>query len=202
MVELILNLAFIGASLLADVKLYNTMETQMPQQLGQVQSIMFREEGYNLFTLSTPPSEDGKCKYTGFAVPYERTWEEVTQAGDVQVVNPPEPGKITGYAMVINKKACPGKEPEAMFRVATRDERGVLFNKGQMQKAYFIISRNYASLREDERPKWIEQVMSVLDTVSASNPEAKAFMDYTRGAGTKAAAMVRSAEAPVATKSE
>ncbi|MCG2576489.1 hypothetical protein LZ012_05715 [Dechloromonas sp. XY25] len=201
MVELVLNLVFIGASLLADIKLYNTMDTKFPQQLGQIIPIMFREEGYNLFTLSTPPYEDGKCKYTGFAVPYERTWEEVTESGGVRVVNPPEPGKITGYAMVINKKTCPGKEPEPMFRVDTRDERGILFNKGQMQKGYFIVSRNYASLKEEDRPKWIEQALVVLDKASATNLEAKAFMDYTREAATKAAPK-QSAVAPNGTKLE
>lgn len=191
MVELVFNLLFIGAGLLADVKLYNTQDAELPA-LGKVTNIMFREEGYNLFNLSTPPSEDGKCKYTGLAVPYERTWEEVVESSGVQTVIPPEPGKLAGYAILINKKTCLGQEPVAMFRVSTRDERGVFFNKGTMQKAYPIVSSQLSSLREDQRPKWLAQVMQTVATQAETNPAASEFLAYTKQA--EEAATMRKAD--------
>lgn len=192
MFELVANLLFLGASALVDVKLYNTQDVALPQNLGQAVPVMFREEGYNLFSMGTPPSEDGKCKYTGYAVPFERTWEDVTERDGQRTVIPAEPGKIANYALVLNKKTCPDGKVEPMFRVAERT--GTLFNRGQMLKGYAVLGRQYSEIPADFRPKWVPQVLDTLTTLSARDADILAFMDYTKAAAEKAAPRKSAAE--------
>jgi len=200
MFELIANLIFIGASALVDVKLYNTQDVDLPQSLGAAIPVMFREEGYNMLTIGTPPSEDGKCKYMGYVLPYERNWEEVTERDGQRTVIPPEPGKIASYAIVLNKKTCPDGKVESMFRVAERT--GTLFNRGQMLKGYAVIGRQYQAIQADFRPKWVPQVMETLTALSARDPKVKAFLDYTAAEAEKALSAKQATAEPSPTKSD
>jgi hypothetical protein len=182
----ILNIIFIGANLLADIALYNSVDTAMPPLGTGVAEINFRHEGYTLFNLSVPPSEDGKCHYTGLAVPFDRTWDEVVNNGSVEMVLPPEPGKLVGHALIFNKKTCPGKEPEAMFRVATRFLP--LMNKSSLQKGYLTHGIQLSNMPADQRPKWLPQVMEAVVKAAEIEPAAKAFLEYTKQAAATAIA--------------
>lgn len=87
-------------------------------------------------------------------MPYARTWEETVNNGYVESVLPPEPDKLASYAFAINKKECPGKEAEAMFRVAARI--GGAGGVRRVEAKYFRIDAvELGALREDQRPKWL-----------------------------------------------
>jgi len=185
MFELIANLIFIGASALVDVKLYNTQDVALPQTLTPVAvPVMFREEGYTFFTRNETPSEDGKCKYTGYLTPYEKTWEDVIERDGARTVIPAEPGKIAGYAIVLNKKSCPDGKVEPMFRVAECST--ALFGRSWMYKQYAVVGRQYSETHPDFHPKWVPQVMETLTTLSANDAGVKEFLDFTAAAAKKA----------------
>ena len=117
------------------------------------------------------------CVWSGVVVPYERTWPEVQSGFIEDKVLAPEPGKVAGYALVVNQQACPGQAPESMFRISEfkKPSRNGSFLYGRP-----TVSQLVSSIKPDERPKWLEQVMATVDKAAASgNPDAVAFREIT-----------------------
>lgn len=178
----VINLIFLGAMALANIVLHNTADTPLPAAKGEVVTIAFREEAYNVMDAWGMRDTSGFCRWTGVAIPYARTWEETVSNGYVETVLSSEPDKIAGYALLINKKQCPGKADEAMFRVATMIEPPTSRFKGTLMMGYAGRFVQLASLREDERPRWLPQVLGALANAAKTNPAAKEFVDYTHQA--------------------
>lgn len=121
------------------------------------------------------------CRYSGIAVPYERDWEVVSEntMTHSKTVLPPEPGKIHSYAIIINKKSCPGKEPERLLIGASK-MTGALFNNnlGIIKRDSFVATD--ISAKPEEQPKWLSQVMRVIEAAEPAQPFVKEFLDYSR----------------------
>lgn len=120
------------------------------------------------------------CRYYGIAVPYERDWEIVSEntMTHTKTVQPPEPGKIHSYAIIINKKTCPGKEPERMFIGASGKTRS-LFGEVGIIKGDTLMATDI-SAKPEEQPKWLPQVMKVIEAAEPRQPFVKTFLDYSR----------------------
>lgn len=166
----VFNLMLLGASMLANITLYPEADTMPYPKEGSVTSVSFHREWWR---------DDGKCHFHGVMVPYARDWEERVNDGVTETVLPPEPDKIAGMAIIVNRKECPGKPAEAMFRVHTelRAPWHRYFAVAQIQ------ATELSSLREDQRPKWLAQVMKTIEGSAANdNRSAKEFLEFTRQA--------------------
>lgn len=120
------------------------------------------------------------CRYSGVVVPYERDWEVVSEntMTHTKTVLPPEPGKVHSYAILINKKTCPGKAPERIFIGASGKTRS-LFGEVGIIKGDTITATDI-SAKPEEQPKWLPQVMKVIEAAEPTQPIVKEFLDYSR----------------------
>lgn len=119
-----------------------------------------------------------KCKYEGVMVEYARDWEE--EQLSTGVILPPEPDKPIGYALILTKERCPEKEERAIFNTDSK------FFTPLFGKAYVIReggpmdTRDYWSLKEEDRPKWMPQVLRTIEAEAPKNPAAQHFLDEIR----------------------
>lgn len=170
MLDFIANALYIGALTVSEINLMATQEVS-PQQLHAVVPVEFR-------AVSFIWSDVYPCRFTGVAVPFERDWEEVVDNGYTKTTLPPEPGKIYSYAIIINKKSCPGKEPEHMF--STGSWTGAFANLGVPKGVKFMAQG--LSKDAERQPKWLPQVMKVVQDAAETNQAAKGFIDFTSSA--------------------
>lgn len=148
----------------AQITLYSSADFESAKRLDSVVEITFHREWWR---------DDGKCTFTGLAVPFVRDWEEVVDNIYSKSVISPKPSKIAGRAYVINRKLCPGKAPEPMFLVDETVNWNVPLLLG-----YKIFALNVTAMRDDQRPKWLPQVLARIERVAETDPKAKCFMDF------------------------
>lgn len=121
------------------------------------------------------PMWTDKCKYDGVMVEYARDWEEEDR--HTGFVRPPEPDKPIGYALILTEERCPEKEARPIFNTDSK------FFTPLFGKAYVIReggpmdTRDYMSQREEDRPKWMPQVLRTIEAEADRNPAARSFLD-------------------------
>lgn len=127
------------------------------------------------------------CRYSGIAVPYERDWEVVSEntMTHTKTVLPPALGKVHSYAVIINKKTCPGKEPERMFIGGSGQTGGGIIRDAGIMKGDSITA-TAISAKPEEQPKWLPQVIKVIEAAEPAQPFVKEFLDYSRAGATEA----------------
>jgi hypothetical protein len=127
-------------------------------------------------------SAERHCRFHGLAIPYERDWEIVSEntLTHTRSVIPPAPGKVHDIAILINKKTCPGKEPERVFLSGSAPDG--IWNYGGKGLGWKILLTSVGKAPEDQ-PKWLPQVMKVVEAAEPTQPFVKEFLDYSR-AGT------------------
>lgn len=137
------------------------------------------------------------CRYYGVAVPFERDWEVVNEntMTHTKTVLPPAPGKVQSYAILINKKTCPGKESERMFIGGSGKTGSGLFGDAGLIKRDTFMATDI-SAKPEEQPKWLPQVMKVIEAAEPTQPFVKEFLDYSRADKSEA----QSTSVPEATK--
>jgi hypothetical protein len=167
----VLNGVFLGSAMLANITLYSDADYDV-------------QRTYEISDNATPISmhrewwrDESKCKFTGVMVPYAREWPETIRNGEIETVLPPEPDKVAGQAFVINRKACPDKPDEAIFRVAEKWR-----NPGFLLEKHSFSAEDLASMRLEDRPKWLAQVLARIDRVAEHDEKVKAFVDFTAAA--------------------
>lgn len=110
------------------------------------------------------------CKFYGAMVPYERTWP--VEIDDT--VLPPEPGKIAGYGMLINKKVCEGKAPE---NVTLADSFHLKLWGSRFQEGFPVNAVVLDRFESTENLLWVTPVMEVLRDKAETDAAARAFLD-------------------------
>lgn len=170
-INLLVNAAYLGGSTVSEVNLQLTQPVS-PIELHAIAPVTFRPVAFVW-------SDGAKCRYSGIAVPYERTWDEVSENTFThsKVVNPAEPGKISQYAILINKKMCPGAEPEHMLSAATF--MGYFRNIGIPDGMHLLALG--VDKDPERQPKWFSQVMQVIYDAAPANPTAKEFLEFSLG---------------------
>lgn len=169
MLELILNIAYTSVLLSFGVV---TTKPVPPSELHDV--VPF--EGKPIAPLF---SSKGDCRFYGLAVPYERDWEIVSEntMTHTKTMQPPEPGKIHSYAILVNKKTCPGKEPERML-IGGSSQSSPFMNLGIRERHKVMFTE--ISPDKEKQPKWLPQVMRVIEEAETTQPVVKDFLDYSR----------------------
>ncbi len=178
MLDFIINSLYIGANAVLQFTLIPTIDVQ-PPALHEVVQAEYK-------ALSYIWNDVYPCRFHGVVIPVERDWEETVNNGYVTQTLQPEPGKIYTYALLVNKKSCPGKEDEPLFIISKFD--GSFLNRGLpkgIQILFLSPDRDVA-----KQPKWLPQALSALRTAVAK--ESKAAQEFV--AFTDAEARKRNAE--------
>lgn len=170
------------------ITLFALSDVNLPQQLDQIAPIEMSSAAYVSIRVR-PKTDEERCRYSGVVVPYEQLWEERVTSFGIETVTPPQPGKIAAYAIIINRKDCEGRQPEAMFRVATH--RPTMFNSGTLGEGASYVVLQLGSLPESARPRWVPQVLEKLTEAAKSDPVADEFMRFTEASVKGAAAEAR-----------
>ena len=159
----LLNLLFVTVSALVSTQLFLLHDAIAPP-MGGVAKMEFTTA--RLAQVRTSHASE-TCVWSGVVVPYERTWPEVQSGFIEDKVLAPEPGKVAGYALVVNQQACPGQAPESMFRISEfkKPSRNGSFLYGRP-----TVSQLVSSIKPDERPKWLEQVMATVQAYNGKTP--------------------------------
>ena len=164
----ILNGLFLGSTMLANITLYSDADYEV-------------QRTYEIRDVATPISahrewwrDESKCKFIGLMVPYARDWPETIRNGEIETVLPPEPDKVAGQAFIINRKVCPGKPDEAIFRGADRWR-----NPGIFLEKHQITAEDLKGMKPQDRPKWFEQVMARIERVSRNDAQIREFLQFT-----------------------
>jgi len=182
----ILNGLFLVGVVASNITLYSDADYIHPERgnLDSVTAISMHREWWR---------DDSKCKFLGVMVPYARDWPETIKHGDFETVNAPEPDKIVGQAFIINRKVCPDKPDEAMFRVHEGWR-----NPGKLLEKHHFAAEDLYGMREEYRPKWLPQVLARIERVAQHDKQAEAFLDFTTAAAAAKATDVAPAASPTA----
>ncbi|NKA35775.1 hypothetical protein GO300_03813 [Ralstonia solanacearum] len=146
----------------ADYKFHTSGEERETVTLVSTHREWWRDDG------------NGKCKYIGLMVPYVRDWPETVRHGEVDDVLAPEPDKTAGQAFIFNRKVCEGKPDEAIFRVAN-----IARTYGGFLKNQHFAAQDASGMKEEDRPKWLKQVLERIERVAQVDTTAKDFLEFT-----------------------
>lgn len=167
----IIDLFFAIVVAVVNVNLYHFEDTPFPTTLDTVAYVQFTEdEGF--FSYFGDPYQ--KCRYLGMLVPYERDWTEVEGRNGTEFVREPELGKIEAYAVVVNRKVCPGQDPEPVLLIANDYPAPWLKNFHERT----IAASSPDNANPDNVPKWYPQAVRRIYEAVDTNPEAKKFVEF------------------------
>lgn len=163
----ILNGVFLSTTLLSSVTLYSDGDyvVQKTDEIRDVATVISTHREWW--------RSESKCKYIGVMVPYARDWPETSVVSEIEVVRPPEPDKVAGQAFIFNRKVCPDVPDEPILRVAEQWR-----NPGFIYEKRIITAEDLASMRLEDRPKWVGQVLGRLQRVAEHDQKVKEFVDY------------------------
>lgn len=150
-----LNLAYGAATAVAPPIPVMVDETAIaPKALGETVQVRF----YRHWLAS-----DSDCKYFGLALPYARDWELIENEGQVYERRlPPEPNKIIGYAVVVDKKVCKDGVPQPVaYLGSTSGGWG-----GKIYEGSRVDISDLTKTPEANLPQWYPQVRKVLEALS------------------------------------
>ncbi|MBY4727396.1 MULTISPECIES: hypothetical protein [Burkholderia] len=156
--------------------LVGTIASQAINIVGLAESDIKAQEGVRVYSISMKqqaPLWVEKCHYQGVMVQYARDWEENQPVTGMALA--PEPDTPIGYALILTKEKCPGKDERAIFSVGSK--YFYPFNKSYViREGHRMDAVDYASQREDVRPKWMPQVLRTIETDAPRNVAAQNFM--------------------------
>lgn len=165
----LLNGIYLAAVLISSITLYPTDESPVPLQKEAFVELKLHREYWR---------EDGKgkCFFAGVLVPYTRTWAEEIRRGDDVAILPPEPEKIAGYVIVVNRKVCDGKAPESILRAGTPSTRKPFFGKRQVDIHTFFQAGDMLETPPEKMPPWMPQVIDRMILLAKEDNNAKRFI--------------------------
>jgi hypothetical protein len=165
----ILNAVYLASILVSGITLYPTGETPVPVQRDAYVELRLHREYWR---------EDGKgkCSFNGVLVPFARTWPEEMRRGDETVVLPPEPDKIAGYVVVVNRKVCDGKAPESILRAGIPSTRKPFFGNRQVDIHTFFQAGDMLETPADKMPPWMPQVIERMAMLAKTDKRAQSFI--------------------------
>lgn len=165
----ILNAVYLAAILFSSITLYPSDETPVPLEKDKYVQLKLHREYWR-------EDGNGKCSFEGVLVPYTRNWSEEIHRGDETMILPPEPEKIAGYVVVVNRKVCAGKEPEAILRAGIPSTRKPFFGKRQVDLHTFFQAGDMLETPADKIPPWFPQVIERMIALAKNDVDAKKFI--------------------------
>lgn len=165
----VLNAVYLAAILISSITLYPSDETPVPLEKDAFVELKLHREWWR-------DDGKGKCSYNGVLVPYTRTWSEEVRRGDDVIILPPEPEKIAGYVVVVNRKVCEKSAPESILRAGTPSTRKPFFGKRQVDIHTFFQAGDMLQTPPDKMPPWMPQVIDRLISLAKTDKNAERFI--------------------------
>ena len=157
-------------AVVASISLYSNGDYMFPLERDTAVAVELHREWWR---------SDSDCTWSGLMVPYVQDWDTVIKdsEGADQFKIAPTPDKTAGVAFLINKKACPGKAPEAVWMADAISTSGT-FRKGLLEKGR-LNAEDISAAKDEDKPKWYRQVLERIERVSQTNQQAKDFLAFT-----------------------
>ena len=130
---------------------------------------------YAISMTEQAPMWTNKCKYKGVIVEYARDWEEEDRRTGFTL--PPEPDKPIGYALILTEERCPEEEARPIFNTDSKFFTPLFGKDYVIREGGPMDTRDYMSQREEDRPKWMPQVLRTIESEADRNPAARSFLD-------------------------
>lgn len=169
----ILNLMLIGAHIAGSPFAVYPDEAFLYPRKSEVTSVSFHQG-------NRPDATT--CHFHGFMTAFARDWTETVDDGFTVTTLQPEPDKKIGFAYIIYKKSCPNKADEMLLNTAefsvpfmVQEQNGVTMFKGNS-----LYTTSIAGKKESDRPKWLPQVLKLIEKAAATNPAAKEFVELAK----------------------
>lgn len=118
-----------------------------------------------------------RCTYDVTLVTYSRDWVKIDAATGASWAA--EPDKIIGVALLVYKEYCPGQQAKDILMVGDRSTRKLFGHEYLFREGHSAEVSDYFGMQPDDRPKWMPQVMKLIEGSQSKNPAAKAFLDAT-----------------------
>jgi hypothetical protein len=154
-----------------------TLTSQMLNIVAQANVDVKIQEGVRVYSVAmrqqTPYGVD-KCSYDGVMVQYARDWEEVQSS--TERVLPPEPDKPIGYALILTREKCPGKNERPIFSTGSKFFYPLFGRAYVIREGHSVNAVDYAGQRENMRPKWMPQVLKTIEAEVPNNKAAQMFV--------------------------
>lgn len=164
----ILNLVFATGVVASSVQLYSSDDYKAPAQREGIIAISLHREFYR-------DDGQGKCEFKGVMVPFVRDWDEVRTGGDSghETVIHADPDTTAGMAVLVNERICEGKEPEVILRGGDKYR---LTEGGNFYKKHVVMATDLPSTPQEQRPRWVAQVLERIARLAASDEVAARFL--------------------------
>ena len=165
----VLNMIYLAAILISSITLYPCDETPVPLEKNAFVELKLHREYWR-------DDGKGKCTFNGVLVPFTRTWPEQVRRGDEVIILPPEPEKIAGYVVVVNRKICTGNVPEAILRAGIPSTRKPFFGNRQVDMHTFFQAGDMLETPPEKMPPWMPQVIERMVLLAETDKKADSFI--------------------------
>ena len=165
----VLNMIYLAAILISSITLYPSEETPVPLGKNAFVELKLHREYWR-------DDGKGKCSFNGVLVPFTRTWPEEVRRGDEVIILPPEPEKIAGYVVVVNRKICKGNVSEAILRAGIPSTRKPFFGSRQVDMHTFFQAGDMLETPPEKMPPWMPQVIERLVLLAETDKKADSFI--------------------------
>lgn len=167
--QLVVNVAFGSALLVQDQIVYVADTYEVPP--AEVLDASVAISTYtNWWT-------NGGCYYRGRMIPFARTWKEVILDNEGNVFREIEgdPTRRAGFAILFTEKECDGKvEPILRW---TEVLNALTIGQFKLHRSRTLKAKDLLGLRPDDRPKWLDQVMTRIIKLAGQDAELQKFRD-------------------------
>lgn len=166
MLEL-LNILYLGATIAAqNLAIVANATSDIPIQEGvRVYAVRMKQQA---------PLWADHCLYDGVMVEFARDWEEMQPLTDV--VLPPAPDTPVGYALILTAETCPGKPERTIFSTGSKFFYPLFGKRYVIRDGHRMDAQDYATAKDELRPKWMPQVLRTLAAEAPGNPAARDFL--------------------------
>ena len=165
----VLNMIYLAAILISSITLYPSDETPVPLEKNSFVELKLHREYWR-------DDGKGKCTFNGVLVPFTRTWPEQVHRGDEVIILPPEPEKIAGYVVVVNRKICKNNVPEAILRAGVPSTRKPFFGNRQVDIHTFFQAGDMLETPPEKMPPWMPQVIERMVLLAETDKKAENFI--------------------------
>lgn len=158
------------------VYLAGTVISQNINIVARSESDIKIQDGVKVYSISMKQQTSfftTPCHYKGVMVEYARDWAETDQS--TGIVLPPAPDKPIGYALILTKETCPGKSDRDIFSTDAKFFYPLFGRNYVLREGHRMDAVDYASQREDFRPKWLPQVLKTIHMEASHNKAAQDF---------------------------
>jgi len=120
------------------------------------------------------------CEAQGVVVDYTHDWDVIDKETGV-IIRKSDPNKIYDQAILAYKLSCDGEPEKTILNIDDRSGKLWYLKKLKLHEGeVFLATKNYFSISENSRPRWIGQVIRTIQEEAVINPAAQEFLAHVK----------------------